>query len=148
MSEPAPLYTQQVITQKVIFKISLTEKGKAMLPQLSARLAAQLERAAHQAVIDSFCSLDDDTFAQPITERDSPIAELGLWSTEVVSEQPQERLRVKGGGDGHSYLIPADKEAHFDEWLQSHQFTLGVAPAWAQQIDGSHRLTFVDPREE
>jgi hypothetical protein len=58
------------------------------------------------------------------------------------------RYRVESDGDGHYYLIPADKQSEFFAWMDSKDFELGVEPDWAKRIDGPHRLTFTDPREE
>lgn len=55
------------------------------------------------------------------------------------------RYRVESDDDGHYYLIPADKQSEFLAWIDSGS---DAEPTWARRIDGPHRLTFTDPREE
>ena len=59
-----------------------------------------------------------------------------------------ERFRLESDGDGHWYLIPPEKQSEWSTWMDSKDFELGVEPDWARRIDGPHRLTFTDPREE
>lgn len=58
------------------------------------------------------------------------------------------RYRVESDGDGHHYLIPADKQSEWMAWMDSEAFENDDVPDWARRIDGPHRLTFTDPREE
>lgn len=57
------------------------------------------------------------------------------------------RWRIKSDDDGHYYLIPADREDDWWAWVQAPDAD-PEGPPWARRIDGPHRLTFSDPREE
>lgn len=59
------------------------------------------------------------------------------------------RWRAVEDGEGHWYLIPAERSFEFDTWRQdSDDYRAGIEPDYAQRIDGPHRLTFTEPREE
>jgi len=68
-----------------------------------------------------------------------------------MSEQKQ-RYCVREDGDGHSYLIPYDKDLLklFDELVEDEDGW--EDDRWQQfedmRIDGTHRLTFENPIEE
>ena len=42
-------------------------------------------------------------------------------------------------------LTALDREADFDTWLERSDYG---EPSWLERIDGPHRLTFTDPKEE
>lgn len=57
---------------------------------------------------------------------------------------------VMTDGEGHYYLVPITKKPDFQIWLDltdSAELAYRL-PSWAKQIDGVHKLTFSDPREE
>jgi len=54
------------------------------------------------------------------------------------------RFCIVGDGDGHSFLIPAERRG---DWTLDEGDEEEV-PTWAKPIDGPHRLTFTDPKEE
>jgi hypothetical protein len=58
------------------------------------------------------------------------------------------RYRMVQDDDCHWYLIPANRSFEFDTWRESDDYQAGIEPDWAHRIDGPHRLTFTDPREE
>lgn len=64
-----------------------------------------------------------------------------------------QRYRLICDNDGHYYVIPADKEAQFEEWV-GHEESGGIddrysGPYFSEcRINGSYGLvTFTDPRD-
>lgn len=55
------------------------------------------------------------------------------------------RYRVVMDNDGHHYLIPADKDEEWDEFLDLEGEAAWDVPEWARDIDFP-ALTFTDPR--
>jgi hypothetical protein len=50
----------------------------------------------------------------------------------------------------HWYLLPFEKKAEFDEWLEIDEDDerSWTPPEFAKEIDGWHKLTFENPIEE
>lgn len=60
------------------------------------------------------------------------------------------RYKIAEDNSCHYYLIPANKQKEWDEWLNipEDDERSWDAPNFAVAIDGWHRLTFENPIEE
>lgn len=62
--------------------------------------------------------------------------------------EPATRYRLAQDDSCHWYLIPADRQKDWWDWMESEDAKLGVEPEWAKRIDGWSLLTFTDPQED
>lgn len=60
-----------------------------------------------------------------------------------------ERKRIVPDESGHWYLIPADKNEAWDEFLNSEDALDGVEPEWAERLNmHQSNYSFTDWRED
>lgn len=83
-------------------------------------------------------------------EEGKPIPVLYSEGAEELLEQQMNprRYRLAQDDSCHWYLIPADRQKDWWDWMESEDAKLGVEPEWAKRIDGWSLLTFTDPQED
>lgn len=59
-----------------------------------------------------------------------------------------DRFRFVTDDDFHNYIIPADKRADWEKFLDSDEAELGEMPEWAREINSVCGFTFTDPQED
>ena len=56
-----------------------------------------------------------------------------------------ERFMIVSNNDCTDYVIPVDRFADFEKWLNEEADDGGSEPDWAQPIDSTCGFTFTDP---
>lgn len=125
-----------------------------MLQQENAQLKYELELTRKK--ISSLQELKDDILEALPDESPCKHEETGHSILDDIKDllKPKKRFRLTADDDGHDYIIPANKNWEWCDYMEKFYAASNNGqntpdePPWAVRIDNSSKLTFENWREE
>jgi len=125
-----------------------------ILQQENDQLKYELELVRKE--ISSLRELKDDILEALPDESPCKHEKTGYSIVDDIKDllKPKKRFKLAADDDGHDYIIPADKDWEWGDYMEKFYAASDKCentpdePSWAIRIDNSSKLTFENWREE